>query len=164
MTSPGRRSSAVWAIWSMLALGVPAGMGGASTTPDRCSISSWNIRGSPVRHSSSMKTVQTRLLHLCIQDQACVDISASLEGDAGRERVGARRAYEQITGRGGAPVVPVEQVLDVEAEGDGGAADLGFVAGAGVDAGPAWHRQAVVGVGIGPVGVDDAAQHRQARD
>src|SRR5690606_8750730 len=97
-------------------------MGGASTTPVRCSISSWKISGSPVRHSSSMKTVQTRLLHLWIHDHVRVDMRASSEADAGRQRVSARRAHEQVAGGRGAPVVPVEQVLHVQAEGDGLAA------------------------------------------
>ncbi|MCY1207285.1 hypothetical protein D9M72_188820 [compost metagenome] len=58
---------------SRLMRGVFAGIFGASTSvPSRWPISWWKISGRPVMHSSSMNTVQTRLLHLCTQAQVLI--------------------------------------------------------------------------------------------
>jgi hypothetical protein len=58
---------------SRLMRGVPAGILGASTSvPSRWPISWWKMSGRPVRHSSSMNTVHTRLLHLCTQAQVLI--------------------------------------------------------------------------------------------
>ena len=85
----------------------------------------------------------------------------------GREREPARRSFDQEQAdKARRPVVRVEQILDIEANGDRlGAWTFDHIAGAGVKAHPLrQHPARIVEIEVLLARVDDAAAQRQARD